>query len=378
MNNIRVKVDSDGINLINYLVNHNIYYNDLYKENNYYFITISFDNYKTLRRRFECEVIRYYGKEFIINFLISNKYILISLVIGLLVLHLLCSTIFEININVDDESIKNIILESLKENGIDKYKRKKDFNELINIKEKILDRNKDTLEWIEINEKGCTYNIDVTPRIKEKELDLNEEASDIVARKDGKILYIVSESGTKLKDINDYVKKNDILISGNITKGDDVIYQVKSKGKVYAEVWYSVNITVPFNYTEYVNTGKIINHYYLDIFNYKFTLLGKYNSNNVIRNKSLLLNKPYLPFKLYKEEISVYEYKDFKISEQEAYEEAIKRSENKIKKSLSDDEYIISKKVLKKEVFSSKIKLEIFFKTYENIGMNLKIEKKEF
>ena len=48
---------------------------------------------------------------------------------------------------------------------------------------------------------------------------------------------------------------------------------------------------------------------------------------------------------------------------------------NKIKSNLNSDEYIISKKVLKKEVKSSKMEIEVFFKIYKNIGYTSNIEK---
>ena len=377
MNNIRIIVNGEGINLIQYLVNHNIYYYDLVREKDKYIITTSIDNYKKLNRRFQCYIIRYYGKNFIINCFVNNKYMIMSLIIGLFILYLLTSTIFKININTNDENIKNLLTESLKDNGIYIYKRKKSFNELLNIKEKILSDNKDYLEWIEIKEKGCTYNVDVTPRIKKEEDTLNNEPSDIIAKKDGKILYIVSENGVKVKDINDYVKKGEVLISGNIIKGEDIIYKTNSKGKIYAEVWSSVHITMPFNYTEYIYTGRKVNHYYLDIFNYKFTIMGKYDNPNVIKSKKVVLDKPYLPFKLYKEEKKIYEYKEYVLTLEEAYKKALKKSEEIINRNLKDDEYIIYKNVLKKEVFRSKIMLEVFFKTYENIGINKRIEEKE-
>ncbi|MGN1028934.1 MAG: sporulation protein YqfD, partial [Bacilli bacterium] len=196
--------------------------------------------------------------------------------------------------------------------------------------------------------------------------------------KDGLIKYITSSSGVKLKDVNDYVKKGEVLISGNIIKGEDtLITQVRAKGKVYAEVWYTVNITIPFNYVEYVETGKVINHYYLDIAGKKITLIGKYDSNFTMNTKDLVLEKPYLFFKLYKETKREYKYKEFNINENEAYKEALKRSENKIKSKLNDNEYIISKKVLKKEVFRSKMNIEVFFKVYENIGVTSNIVEKD-
>jgi hypothetical protein len=50
--------------------------------------------------------------------------------------------------------------------------------------------------------------------------------------------------------MNDYVKKDDLLISGDIKNTDDIVAQVCANGIVYAEVWYIVNIKIPKNVTE--------------------------------------------------------------------------------------------------------------------------------
>ena len=379
MNNNKVKiiVYENSNKFLNYLVYHSIYYEDLTLNDNY-ILTIDYEDYKKISRRYKTKIIKYYGKRFIINYLNTNKYMLISLFSSFLVLLLLTNTIFKININTNDEKLYNLINNSLKENNISIYKRKKSFKELKKIKDKILKNNEDSLEWIEIKEKGCIYNVELTARVKNKENNSDNNPKDIVASKDGLIKYITSSSGVKLKDVNDYVKKGEVLISGNIIKGEDtLITQVRAKGKVYAEVWYTVNITIPFNYVEYVETGKVINHYYLDIAGKKFTLIGKYDSNFTMNTKDLVLEKPYLFFKLYKETKREYKYKEFNINENEAYKEALKRSENKIKSKLNDTEYIISKKVLKKEVFRSKMNIEVFFKVYENIGVTSNIVEKD-
>lgn len=376
-NKVKIIVYEKSNKFINYLVYHSIYYEDLSLSDKYV-LTVSYKDYKIINRRYKTKIIRYYGKLFIKDYIKNNKYILFSLFISFLVLYLLTNTIFDIKINTNDEKIYNMIYDSLKDNNISLYKKKKSFKELESIKNKILKDNEDDLEWIEINEKGCTYTIEVTKRVKNKSVNEENKHTNIIASKDGLIKYIKSSNGVKLKDINDYVKKGEVLISGSIIKGEDtLIKEVEAKGEVYAEVWYKVNITIPFNYVEYVDTGKKINHYYLDIFNKKFTLIGKYDSNNTMNTKKLVLDKPYLFFKLYKETKNIYEYKEFKINEETAYEEAIKRSENKIKSKLNSNEYIISKKVLKKEVFRSKMKVEVFFKVYENIGVTSNIVEKD-
>ena len=373
MNKVRIVVNENSNKFLNYLIYNKIYYDSLNKYNEYFVLDVSYDDYLYIRRRYKCHIVKYYGKKNIVNIYENNKYVLLSLIISFMLLFLLCNTIFDIKINSDDKDIVNIINDSLKDNGIDVYKRKVSFNKLNSIKNKILEDNKDTLEWIEIREKGCIYYIDVTPRVKSNNNVDNASPSDIVAEKDGVIKHIVVHRGSKVIDNGDYVKKGDILISGNIIKNENVIDKVHSEGVIYAETWKTVNISIPFKRIDYVYK-KTINHYYLDIFGHEFTISGKYDSDNTINKKSIVLDKPYLFFKLYKEEKKIYDYNEVILNVEEAYNEALNRSANIINKKLSNDEYIISKKVLKKEVKRSKINLEVFFKVYEKIGVTSEIQ----
>lgn len=373
MNKVRIVVNEYSNKFLNYLIYNKIYYDSLNKYNEYFVLDVSYDDYLYIRRRYKCHIVKYYGKKNIVNIYENNKYVLLSLIISFMLLFLLCNTIFDIKINSDDKDIVNIINDSLSDNGIDVYKRKVSFDKLNSIKNKILEDNKDTLEWIEIREKGCIYYIDVTPRVKSNNNVDNSLPSDIVAEKDGVIKHIVVHRGSKVIDNGDYVKKGDILISGNIIKNENVIDKVHSEGVIYAETWKTVNISIPFKRIDYVYK-KTINHYYLDIFGHKFTISGKYDSDNTINKKSIVLDKPYLFFKLYKEEKKIYDYNEVILNKEEAYNEALNRSIDVINKKLSSDEYIISKKVLKKEVKRSKINLEVFFKVYEKIGVTSEIQ----
>lgn len=372
MNNNLVKIivcNTDN-RFINYLIYNNIKYSLLEKYNNSFLLITDYSFYEKISRRYETKIINYYGKKLLINLIKTEKFMLISVFIGLLLLKLLTNTIFKITINTDDDDLKNIINNALKVNEIDVYKSKKSFKEIKKIKDKILNENEDNLEWIEIVNKGSSYEVNVTKRVKGNTDSPSKKKTNIIAAKDGLIMHITSTKGQKLKDINDYVKKGEVIITGNIIKGEDkIVDQIEAKGEVYAEVWYTVKVTIPYEYIEYVDTGKVINHYYIELFGKKMTIMGKFDSNKTMNEKELILDKPYLLFKLYKERKTIYEYKTFKIDEKEAYNEAIKRSVSIIEKKLDDKEYIISKNVLKKEAFSSKINVEVFFKVYENIGI---------
>jgi similar to stage IV sporulation protein len=186
----------------------------------------------------------------------------------------------------------------------------------------------------------------------------------------------VVHNGEKLKEENEYVKKGEVIISGDVYKDEEIVSSTDAKGEVYAEVWYKAKIIVPLTYKEKVK-NKEINHYYLELFNKQITITGYYKKEGLDSETKLILDKPYLPFKLYKEKLIEYKEKEVTITEEEALQKTLKLSENEIKKNLDIEEYIISKNVLKNELKSSKMYIEVFFKVYENIGTTSIKEEKE-
>ena len=373
--NKKVKIEiKTKCNLVSFLIDKNILYDNLEYNNEVYKLDIYYDYYKYLSRRFDVRIIRYYGVSFFYNFILINRYFIISLFFSFLLLYNLCNTIYEININCADEEVLNKLNSFLINNNFSLRKRVKSYDEIVLLKKRILE-NIDGIEWIEFNKEGCSYTIDVSLKFVSNKKDSNDK-SNIVALKDGVIKHIVVHSGEKIREENEYVKKGDIIISGNIYKDEELVNQVQSSGEVYAEVWYLVKINVPLIYNESILKNNF-NHYYIDIFGKKFSLIGQYNVENSIRNSSVVFDKAYFPFKIYKENVLVYENNNRYLSYDDAVSLGMEKSVFEIENSLSDGEYIISKNVLKKGVKSSKMYLEVFFKVYEDIGVTSNIFEEE-
>jgi similar to stage IV sporulation protein len=357
-------------NIIKFLVNNNIFYDELTAKDNYLLFKTKYKNVKIIRKEFKSKnfsIKKFYGKRGILHFFKINYILLLSLIWGYILLMLLSHMIFNIEIITEDKKMKHILSKELSSYEIKKYRFKKSYKELDKIKKAILEDNKTILEWIEIEEFGTKYIINFTPRIIPDNSNIEVTPRDIIAKKDALIMHIVASKGEIVKEINDYVRKGEVVISRDIKRYDILTSQVRADGKVYGEVWYTVNTTIPYKYIEYVPTGEIINHYYLNIFGKKMTLLGKYDTKYAIIEKSVVLDKPYLFFKIMKERKELYEYKTFNLSKEEAMDEALKRSIKSVEVKLNEDEYVISKKVLKIEEYSSKITIEVFFKVCENI-----------
>lgn len=356
--------------MIKTLSKYNIYYTKLDKKQDGITLEINYKDYKKLKALFKknTKIIKQTGIYGLIETLKKHYIFIISIILSYFVILILSNVCFGINIETNNNELKKIITEELNECGIKKYKFKKDYNEITKIKNKILEDNKDKLEWLEITENGVYYNISLTERIIKETPNVENEIMDIVSTKDALIQKVIIRKGTDIKYVNDYVKKGEVIISGDIIKNEEVVGNVIPDGDIYGEVWYTVTTTVPYNFIEYISTGEKINHYYINFLGNKMTILGKFNSSNVFIREEIIIDKPYIFFNLMKEEKEIFEYKELTLSSSEAYEEALKRSDKSINAKLEDDEHIIDKKVLKKNEFSSKIEIEVFYRVYENIG----------
>jgi hypothetical protein len=88
MNNNLVKIivcNTDN-RFINYLIYNNIKYSLLEKYNNSFLLITDYSFYEKISRRYETKIINYYGKKLLINLIKTEKFMLISVFIGLLLL----------------------------------------------------------------------------------------------------------------------------------------------------------------------------------------------------------------------------------------------------------------------------------------------------
>lgn len=293
-----------------------------------------------------------------------NKIFIIMFILGLLFLIYLSNTIFSINIVSTNNELNNKVLKELKTYGIKKYSIKKSYDEIQNIKKEISDKYNDYIEWIEITDIGTKYEVKIVER-KKSEIKPDTSYVNIVAKKSGVIKKIYAEDGQKMAVLNTYVNKGEIIISGSITKDEDIKEYVHAKGKVYAEVWYNVNIEFPLEYTEKKYTNNNKRSFYIKIGN-KYISKNRYK--NFERKKIYSLKNSLVPF-----EIGIENQKEIKLINDkytinDAKVKAKEKAKEKILQSLDSDEYILSEKTLKFYQKDSKIVLDMFITCYEEIG----------
>lgn len=322
---------------------------------------------KEIKTIYQIDVVRLYGPVKIAQFIKKYQIFFLFLILGLAIIYFLTHVIFDITIVHNKKEIRDLLYEELEERGISKYKFILSFDKQEKIVEEIVKEYRDTIEWMEIERIGVSYIVKVEER-KIKELDTEEEPRNLVAKKDGLITNIEASQGTVMVTPGTYVKKGDILVSGEIKNKDLLMAKVRAKGKVFAEAWYDVTVELPYHYSETKETGeekRVLT----------FTFLGKkwnlfdfspYEDKEVeaiykVKNSILPLS---IEWNLEKKVIK----KDYLYTKEMATIEASRIAREKLKKKLGSDDQILYEKSLKITEEDSKIVIVIFFKVKEDIS----------
>lgn len=338
-------------------------------------VKISYDDYLSLESKntvYDIKIIRSYGFIKYVNFFKSNFSFIISFVLSIIFLLLISNLCFQIEVVHNDKEIRDLIKNELSSLGVKKLSLIPNYENRKKIINKIINNNKNEIEWLEIERLGSKLVVKVTER-KINPDEENLENRHIVAKKSGIIKKIEASNGEIQKKVNDYVTKGDIIISGNIIKDDTIKGQVVAKGVVYAETWYNVKVEYPLYYKEIKYLNEIKNNFIVTFFNKSFSLKKNY-TESYLENKKVLIKDKVFPF-----ELSIEKQRKTKVINQRlTSEQALKKAEDlatkKINSSLSKDEYIIRKKALNYSVDDSKIMVDVFFKVYENITDYVKVE----
>lgn len=325
-----------------------------------------YEKVEEIKTIYELSITQVYGMERIKQIFFRNKYIILAFCVGIMLLWILTHTIFEVEVIHSSKEMRNLLYEELSENGIDKWKPLKSYNSIQTIKNNILEKYKDKIEWLEIENVGTKYIVRVEERILtegKKEYPIQ----DIVAAKSAILLRVEAESGEIIKNINDYVKAGDTVISGNIKLNEEIKQQTAAKGKIYGEVWYKATVEYPLSYYEEKETGKRNNVYTFHFLNKRIELFNFHAyQNKKIESKTIWKNNVF-PFFLSYEKQKEVTIIDETYNREEAIQKAIEAATKKIEVKLSEKEEIIRVQQLKVEENERTIVVELFFAVLEDI-----------
>lgn len=378
---VKIKVSGRNVyRFIDRLIKDKVYIYDLKIINiKNVIIKISYDDYLILKDKksiYDIDLLGVYGKLKIKKYFKEHYVFIIFLIIGYVVLMFLSNFIFDIEVVHANFEIRELVYRELRKNGIEKYIFRKSYQELENIEKNILDNNKTKIEWIEINRSGTKYIV----RVEERKIDKGEERfeyQDIVSSKSGIITKVLAKSGEIIKNTNDYIKGGEVVISGNITLPDGSSVLSRASGKVYAEVWYLVDVSYPYIYREEILTGRAKEVFLIKFLNKRISLFDFSKFNTFKKSDRILFGDIFKFFSFIKEKQYEMIVIDEFYTKEEVVVKAVERAVTRVNDTLREDEQIIKYRILSTYYDESKVNLKIFFSVNEEVSEVRKIDNNE-
>lgn len=369
--NIKIRVSGRNINnFIRRIINNNINIVRLiprgYKEVDLIIDYNDLEKIKKYKTIYDVKIVRYYGKLHVIKFLKKNRFILLFLLIGSILIYILSNMIFSIEVIHSNSEIIKLVTSELDKHGIKKYSFARDYNTLENIEKEILSDNKDSLEWMEIIRNGTKYTIRVEERIINRDND-DSKNYDIVSSKNAVIRSIEAESGEKIKDINTYVKKGDVVISSYITTPNNEKIPSTARGKVIGEVWYTIDIEYPYYYNETIYTGNKKKVLVFNFINKRISLFDFNKYKNFKKDTKVIFISNILPISLNYE----YQYEtkviDDIYTKEETKNRAVETAKEKLLLKYNNIKEVKEVTIINEINNDKYLGLTLFIKAYEDI-----------
>ncbi|MBS7020285.1 MAG: sporulation protein YqfD [Firmicutes bacterium] len=333
------------------------------------YITIyqkDYDRIQELKTIYHISIVDTYGVSKIKKKVKKNKVLLLSIFFGFLLLVFLSKLIYQVEIIDTDRNVRDFLRKELKEEGVKEYQFKKDYDALEIAKKHILERNHDTIEWLEIETVGTKYVVRVEMRKLPKK-EKQPELRNIVSKKNAIIRDVEASQGEIVKRNNDYVKAGDIIISGAIHLNEETKNKVSAEGKVYGEVWYEMQVEFPYHYYNIEKTGRKNTVYVFEYFGKRFELFNRKPFKQKKSDVTSIWKHIMMPIQFKKEKQTEVIETDKVYTKKEAIDQAVKLGIKRMEQKLSKKEKIISVKTLKTEQKKSKMVVDMFFTVYEDI-----------
>jgi similar to stage IV sporulation protein len=183
--------------------------------------------------------------------------------IFLLLLYVLSSFIWLVEIEGVVNADRQAILDALSENGIKPGAFKMNLD-IRGIENRILNEIPDLI-WIGIELRGSKALINVQETTKPPDMIDPLTPFNIIAERDGIIEKIVVLDGEAMVGEGDTVKTGQLLVSGIMQDNDSgATRYVHAQAQVFARTWYDAKAAVSFDREKYNRTGKKVVHKYLE------------------------------------------------------------------------------------------------------------------
>lgn len=329
------------------------------------------------------------GIPFIKSRLLKRKEVVISFFICICLIIFLSNVIWKIEVTGVPQEVENKIQKQLNSYGIHKgawtmaiASPKKLQQELLNDVPELL--------WIGVKKKGTSLHFEGV----EKEIVEIEKVygpRHLIATKKGIIKKMYVSKGVPKKQVNDLVKKGDILVSGELADDLEELDEDKDKdnkkkgqtvaatGEITAQTWYETEVTIPLEATYETVTGNQEKSYALKIKDFKLPFWGIKEPDfkavqRETEEKDIYFFKWQLPIKFMDTTVLEKKYNKQERTKEEAIEYGIKQAKKELELKLGSSAKILTDKILHERMENGKVILRLYITVEEDIVSTKAIE----
>lgn len=353
--------------ILNILWNNDIYTCSIVRAD---LATIRFTIYINDYKKVEEIIKKYKGKVRIINssgiiVLIMKMKRKISLVIGAFiffaVIYFLSNYIWAVDIQTQKNLSPFEIRQQLSNIGIKPGLKKSQIN--VRELEKQMENINPEIMWIRIRIEGSTLKLLVKEKVNPPSIE-KTYFNQVVAKMDGEVKRIYTNSGNPAVVPGSIVKKGDNLILP-IQGRDGFQIEVKPSGTVIANTFYEKFMEIQISGEKLQRTGRKESEIYLSFFGKKlylkkaingFVYCDKIEETNGCFNKIIYLEKT---------------GKGINLDKESTIKAAKEKLEASLKKTLSNDANIIDSKIAVEDVKAGTILVKVIFTVEQDIAQNI-------
>ena len=274
----------------------------------------------------------------------------------------------------DDEEFENIE-QDLEEVGlkVGTAKSEIDTKEIMNK----LRLKRDDIAWVGMELKGTNMIVKLVKADQKPEIVDDSEYCNIVSDKEGIITKINVQNGTANVKVGETVKEGMVLVNGWMEGKYTGVRYVHAKAEIEAKIWYTENITIPYNATETIETGEKEVNYGIKLNNFEINFpkgVSKFEFYDTIKEekKFKLFSDFYLPISIIKETKKEVKKEQKEYNVDEAKSLGIQQLEQQLNEKIVDKDKIVNKNINTYENQDG-IEVEVTYEVLETIGTNEKI-----
>lgn len=317
------------------------------------------------------KIIKKKGFNFLYGKVRRRKFFILGIAAFLAIILYLSNLVWIIDITGYKKISRELIYDTLKASGLNAGRLKSKIN-LREVENNVL-KQMNGISIINIKFIGTRARVEIVERTMPPDILPLDKPTNIVASKDGIITKVLSYKGQPLVQVDDYVKRGQILISGVITDNTNVPSKiVHAMGIVSAKTWYEAKKEVDLDYKFEIPTGRLKKKVYYNIMGRKICVKNdkidfKYYDKTEEKNFLEIVNYE-TPIEVITEYYYEKESKTTKLSGEEAIQIAISEAEKELEGKLPDNPQILEKNI-EKNIEGNTAVVRVLCIVNENIGV---------